>query len=121
MFIVDLGALHHMVNNKNLLHNYRPSTTVKNVKIGNGAILLVAGQGTMTIGATILQEVFHVPQLQCNLLAVNKVPPGFHWSFSNTRGELLDSHNQVCLPAPFSKGTYSLQVDLPAHAYSVQL
>lgn len=121
IFIVDSGASHHMVNNKNLLHNYRPPTTVKSVKIGNGAILLVAGQGTMTIGVTILQEVLHVPQLQCNLLAVNKVPSGFHWAFSNTKGELLDSHNQVCLSAPFSKGAYSLQVDLPAHAYSVQL
>lgn len=109
IFIVDSGASHHMVNNKNLLHNYRPPTTVKSVKIGNGAILLVAGQGTMTIGVTILQEVLHVPQLQCNLLAVNKVPSGFHWAFSNTKGELLDSHNQVCLSASFSKGIYSLQ------------
>lgn len=109
MFIVDSGASHHMVSNKNLLHNYRLSTRVKGVKTANGAILLVAGQGTMTIGATILQEVLHVPQLQCNLLAVNKVPSGFHWAFGNTKGELLDSHNQVCLSAPFSKGIYSLQ------------
>ncbi|QPK66925.1 hypothetical protein CNBG_10108 [Cryptococcus deuterogattii R265] len=108
-FIVDSSASHHMVSNKDLLHNYGPPTTVKSVKIGNGAILLVAGQGIMTIGVTNLQEVLHVPQLQCNLLAVNKVPSGFHWAFSNTKGELLDNHNQICLSAPYKKGAYSLQ------------
>lgn len=42
--IVDSGASHHMVNSKDLLHNYGPPT-VTNVKIGNGTILPVAGQG----------------------------------------------------------------------------
>lgn len=120
-FIVDSGASHHMVSNKGLLHNYGPATIVRSVKIGNGTILPVAGQGTMTIGATTLQQVLHVPQLQCNLLAVNKVPSGFHWAFSSSKGELFDQSNQVCLSAPFKDGAYSLQVDPSGHAYPVQL
>lgn len=42
-FIVDSGASHHMVSNKDLLRNYWPPTTVRSVKVGNGTILLIAG------------------------------------------------------------------------------
>ncbi|OXG69909.1 hypothetical protein C345_01192 [Cryptococcus neoformans A2-102-5] len=65
---------------------------------------------TVKFGTTTLQQVLHVPGLQCNLLAVNKVPPKLFWSFSNTEGKLLDqSTNKVHLSAPFKNGAYSLQ------------
>lgn len=120
-FIVDSGASHHMVSNKDLLHDYGPPIVTK-VKIGNGAILPVAGQGVVKFGTTTLQQVLHVPSLQCNLLAVNKIPPKLCWSFSNTEGKLLDqSTNKVHLSAPFKNGAYSLQAGPFALAYSVQI
>lgn len=120
-FIVDSGASHHMVNCKDLLHNYGPPT-VTNVKIGNGTILPVAGQGTVKFGTITLQQVLHVPGLQCNLLAVNKIPPKLCWSFSSTEGKLLDqSTNKVHLSAPFKNGAYSLQAGPLALAYSAQI
>lgn len=108
-FTVDSGASHHMVYNKDLLHDYGPSTITK-VKLGNGMVLPVAGQGNIQLETITLQQVLHVPALKCNLLAVNKIQPQLCWSFSNTEGKLIDqSTNKVLLSAPFANGAYSLQ------------
>nr|ODN90119.1 hypothetical protein L203_02042 [Cryptococcus depauperatus CBS 7841] len=77
-FVVDSEASHHMVNDASKLKDIT-TTSINGIKIGNGANLVTAGQGTLTLGPMKLHNVLVVPELSCNLLAAGKFPSTMRW------------------------------------------
>lgn len=106
-FVVDSSASHHMVAHESLLQNLNPPSAVKRVKLGDGRIVPVAGQGRTRLGPVTLDKVLLVPDLAFNLIAVNKMPDHLRWSFSTKTADLIDPTTQTkYLSAPWEHNSY---------------
>ncbi|KZV53482.1 hypothetical protein F511_14848 [Dorcoceras hygrometricum] len=73
-WIIDSGATDHMTGSSKLFHSYIPCAGNQKIKIADGTLSAIAGQGTIVISQTItLHNVLHVPNLSCNLLSISKL------------------------------------------------
>ncbi|KZV37837.1 hypothetical protein F511_10867 [Dorcoceras hygrometricum] len=73
-WIIDSGATDHMTGSSKLFHSYIPCAGNQKIKIADGTLSAIAGQGTIVISQTItLHNVLHVPKLSCNLLSIRKL------------------------------------------------
>lgn len=108
IFVVDSGASPHVVAHESLLQNLNPPSAVKQrVKLGDGRIVPVAGQGRTRLGPVTLDKVLLVPDLAFNLIAVNKMPDHLRWSFSTKTADLADPTTQTkYLSAPWEHNSY---------------
>ena len=75
-WLIDSGGTNHMTNDEELFKVLDTSVTSK-VRIGNGDILSVKGQGTVAIesvtGVKYIQDVLYVPQINHNLLCLKSI------------------------------------------------
>ena len=73
-WIIDSGASNHMTNLPHLFISYTPCFGNKKVRIANGSLFSIAGQGSIRLSDKIvLQSILHVPKLSCNLLFVSSL------------------------------------------------
>jgi hypothetical protein len=80
-FIIDSGAIHHMVSSLALLDEVK-QTQPTSGKFGDGHQLLSLARGTIFLGPIKLNNVLVVPALKANLLSVSQTHPPFAWRFS---------------------------------------
>ncbi|KAL6318088.1 hypothetical protein AAG906_035233 [Vitis piasezkii] len=73
-WIVDTGASDHMTGDAAILQNYKPSNGHSSVHIADGSKSKIAGTGSIKLTKDLyLDSVFHVPNLDCNLLSISKL------------------------------------------------
>ena len=80
-WIIDSGATSHMCTDRRIFTEFRPLSKSLEVKLGDGDVLMVVGQGTVQLITKCgrdkylkctLSDVLYVPKLSCNLLSVSK-------------------------------------------------
>ena len=72
-WIVDSGASDHMTGSAIVFCTYGKCVDDIRVTVADGTHSTVAGQGHIDLSSLKLQNVLHVPFLQCNLLSVSKI------------------------------------------------
>ncbi|KAK9043063.1 hypothetical protein V6N11_071414 [Hibiscus sabdariffa] len=82
-WIIDSGASDHMTGNMELFLTYSASSSSKSIKTTNGSIFKIRvcgsifkihGCGSILVNDTLLlNEVFSVPNLSCNLISISKL------------------------------------------------
>ena len=72
-WIVDSGASDHMTGSATIFCTYGKCVDDIRVTVADGTHSTVAGQGHIDLSSLKLQNVLHVPFLQCNLLSVRKI------------------------------------------------
>lgn len=92
-WIIDLGALDHMMDCEKFFSPYVPSLGNHKVNIGDGSFTVIASVGTIELSPRIkLKGILHVRHLSCNLLSISKITKDlqcivnftpFLWSFRN--------------------------------------
>ncbi|TYJ54015.1 hypothetical protein B9479_005349 [Cryptococcus floricola] len=83
-FVVDSGATEHMVSSPALLHDLRPLSTPRTVRVGNGQRLAVSEKGTLLLNGVTFKDVYVVPGLDKNLLSCRRQPEGGEWKLAGT-------------------------------------
>lgn len=68
--VIDSGASHHMINDKNLIKNIKPASG--NVMIANGDKIPIKGVGDLKLFDKE-SKAFYMPTFASNLLSVKKV------------------------------------------------
>lgn len=72
-WIVDSSASNHMTGDKSIFATYSPCNGHQTVRIANGTRTEVTGTRTINLSNTIiLYSVLFVPDLNCNLISINK-------------------------------------------------
>ena len=73
-WIIDSGATDHMTRSSKLFSACRPCAGNQKIKIVDGSLLAIPRKGLVIISPSItLHNVFHVPNLLCNLLSISKI------------------------------------------------
>jgi hypothetical protein len=73
-WIIDSGASDHMTGLSSLFQTYSPCPGNKKIKIADGSVSPIAGEGKIPLSTHIdLKNVLHVPKLSYNLLSVSKI------------------------------------------------
>ncbi|RVX11576.1 Copia protein [Vitis vinifera] len=73
-WIVDTGASDHMTGDAAILQNYKPNNGHSSVHIADGSKSKIVGTGSIKLTKDLyLDSVFHVPNLDCNLLSISKL------------------------------------------------
>ena len=63
-----------MTYSANCFTTYQPCPSNKKIKVADGSLITVAGQGTVAFSSSlILKNVLHVPNLTVNLLSIHKI------------------------------------------------
>jgi len=98
-WILDSGASANMTCRREILTSYRPLTPPKRIVIGDGRSIDAIGIGRATLEVhvsngnyrhTILQDVYHVPDLNANLLSVQHLTErGFEVTFDGSECKIL--------------------------------
>ncbi|CAN1766567.1 Retrovirus-related Pol polyprotein from transposon TNT 1-94 [Linum perenne] len=74
VWVLDSGATDHMTNQPLSFVTYTSNTGFHKVKIANGNLAPIVGQGHIPISKSLtLKSVLHVPKLTCNLLSIRKL------------------------------------------------
>lgn len=87
LFLADSGCSTHMVNNRDVLSNIRPSTKITIKTANKNGVLTSEEKGDLENNNVQLTEVSYVPNLSKNLLSVNAV--------TNKGGEVLFTRTGV--------------------------
>ncbi|RDX78994.1 hypothetical protein CR513_40637, partial [Mucuna pruriens] len=73
-WIIDFGATNHMTNCSKLFCSYSPCAGNKKIRTVDGTLSTIARSGSIPLSPLIiLHDVFHVPNLSCNLLSISKL------------------------------------------------
>jgi len=73
-WIIDSGASDHMTDSYHLFSSYSTCAGNLKVKIADGSLSTVVGNGSIQLSDTItLESVLHVPNLACNLLSISQL------------------------------------------------
>ena len=87
-WIIDSGATDHMTGSSSIFSSYKPCAGSKIVKIADGSLSPIAGNGDIKLSPSItLSNVLHVPKFLCNLLSISKVTKDL-----NCRANFFHSH-----------------------------
>jgi hypothetical protein len=108
-FIIDSGATCHISNSRELFIEYEESVN-KIIRLGNGKVLKVEGEGKIKIEVQnpnepgtidrvfILEDVLHVPSMACNLLSVGAITfHGYNVVFWDTGCSVVDPRTNETL------------------------
>lgn len=130
-WVVDSGASANMTCQREVFINYRTLTPPEQVVIGDGRSISAVGIGRVEIDVhtggdeyirTILQEVYHVPDLNTNLLSVPRLTKqGLEVTFDGSTCKIL-ANGRVAARARKQDSLYILEI-LPrktARAYVLQ-
>jgi hypothetical protein len=114
-YIVDSGAIHHMVVNSTLLHDVKPIAT-QWIVVGNGEKVPASSMGTLKLGKAVFTNVLVAPGLDRNLISVGASTN--KWEFDKQSATLVDSNNIAILTAQRSSGLYVIKASEIAIAMS---
>jgi len=107
--IVDSGASHHMVHDRNLLTKIVRLDPPVSITVGNGSIITAVESGQLELRNVRLEGVLHAPDLGRNLLSVSKsnTSGSNHWVFTNGKATLFHKGKHVA-SAHLDNGLYVL-------------
>ena len=78
-WIIDSRASDHITGDGTIFHEYNPCNEKYTVKIADGSLSKVVGIGSIRVTNDLnLNSVLHVPNLDYNLLSINKLAHDLH-------------------------------------------
>lgn len=117
-WLVDSGATEHMCHVRSLFNEYYP-VVGKTVRLANGEVVKVAGQGTVELRANVgdkthtlvLRDVLFVPDLAVALISVSRLMRlGYTAKFGKEECEVIAENGKIVALAQVQRGgIYQLQ------------